>query len=1322
MKKFFVVFFLGLFMFNITTQPFGASTQNITPVPVRNESVESFDSSDSPFAVSETSTPDNSLSDEIEPNPNRINQPYVLFQNLTNGQIWSNGTHKTATITTKQTRILDENNSVVYYNLSKVSTDRYRIQSAYGRWIVDRTLGLSLCSMDWIPYWTSEQWYTLNQIGSVIEPTETEFIVYERNSDNISLLRTLSYGSNGNLRILYDWTEGFLKITTRLTVQVAGNYRIGLRIQGLDGFTKMDLVTYNSSGRYLDFSDMLAFIDESESSFVDGDLRLVSQSFPFAVGQSRELDPTSYETNDIDDFYIQINSGTYLKIITSEALPIGNYSGFTAFSARSLVRFNLDFIGLYSNIQSAYLNITQKSVFDSTINTNISALGFNNILSKPAETETIIAKDFFSDYYLDNGSNYNVTIRLGDQATPSGNQDYYFNHTDFVQDWISNSSRDNYISWQLRQCGDTEGIQEYFDIFDAQHPTGQAPTLSISWVEDTDVPFIDCELCRQETWEDDVSDVRLQMYDQPVSTGAGLNTSTLAYSLDSADWVPIDSTTVTEGFGACDYYEEKGDAVDFAEADTENITIVGGTLAVVAGELRIAPTVSETLVEVTVLNDLIDADHYYILEFDIYSAVADMSLEIRDVGFRSILVPSFVLPTVKTSYFFILPQAWIDAGNTTKEVVFQFREVGGNGIFEANNQVYLDNLVLRCGDYPSVSVDLSFLAQGSYDIAFRIADLNGNWAYSNMSSGESYYPKFTGDYAFYNATEQLGWSEEWTETTDGWAVFNDISNTIMLDSGIYDNSINIKLIDSNSDFYVRYIDSMDISDMSNFRLYTRANITTTIDSIDFVSSSGNYYRYNPDLEITDTWNQLTFELSLTTIIGSPDPTNIIYFQLRIRQSNVSLYFDGLHFESENGDSWTEDTTGGGVGTWVISGEDSSTLGVSTDSYIGYESIYSVVNNTDSIYYISFIPTNSIDLTNFNYLTFTHKENSTNVLLTRIEIFTTDGTATDNTFIASSLTFNDKVVPLSQFTGIYNLSSVTQIRWTIYDVELDLIALYIDNLYFYTNVSTLQYDYEAPVITDYSLNENLLNPWDHVAYNGSHIFYSNDQSMNTTISITGTATDAVGILNIISQESFGEANELLYSDPYPTSVTDTFYWFVEENDTATKITVLISDRAGNEANLTIECILDNDAPGDFEVTTLVTTFFSSDIPFTLNESVDTGAGLYIYIVVIDQYYMNLTTHGTYVFTGLAPGLYFVYAGSYDNVGNGKLASTNDVLYIQLDYDQNKNLQHVTNKDFEIDFFEEVRTFIRSNNTNMISILIMGITIAGFVYFLRWGLSK
>jgi hypothetical protein len=463
-----------------------------------------------------------------------VSRNYSLYKELENGEIYSNGTHYRASVTTKPIRITDENNSLVYYSIKKLNQTNYLLQSVHGKWLLSKDRGVVLLYKNESLVYEQEQWGLVFS-GSLQTVQSSSINLVEKNKENLTITVSKEY-TQGQLNISYNWIKGYLKINVELLTYTSGNFRVGLQIDGLNQFTTQDLFHLNKTNFAINFDDMKSHIDLSQSSFSNGVLTLVSNNFALSIGQQIALDPSSYETNDEDDFYLRkFPDGSYTSEKTVDLMNVGNYT-INNVEYRSFMRFNLGFIGYKSKILSSNLSLTIGFIFSVTSLRNISLLGYDYGITGASESNVIANSSIFNNDYLQNGTYYNITKKL---STATVGTSELFNITDFSQEFINDRTQD-YLSWQIRGFSGEEVIS----FADSQHSTYQAPSLSIEWVTDTLPPAISFN----NSENSNKKYLQIEVYDQPTSSASGLNLSTLAYSLDGQAWDIVTPISISNDF------------------------------------------------------------------------------------------------------------------------------------------------------------------------------------------------------------------------------------------------------------------------------------------------------------------------------------------------------------------------------------------------------------------------------------------------------------------------------------------------------------------------------------------------------------------------------------------------------------------------------------------------------------------------------------------------------------------------------------------------------------------------------------------------------
>jgi len=1220
-------------------------------------------------------------------------QPFTWYKNIENGQIYSNGSHYTANISTQPQYVLNSTTQEYeYYQVAHIDQYWY-LKSAYGLWRLGKESGVVLLNKK-----TNQTIYDTEQWGIVYNgdpQTENskEITLLEKNTDNVTLEISTFYNV-GVLRTQYQWHQGRLKIQTNITAVVAGNYRISLQVSGLDQFTTSDLIHLNASNYILNFEDMASKIDLANSDFSNGNLTLVSKVVTLAASENRVFDPTTYETIDANDYYLQNDSTV---ITSSVALPSGFNTG-TGFIIRSYLSFPLSFVDKYSIISSATITLTVRSKISGDIGENHSLLGFDITKEPFTESNIVFNSSTFNQFYLQNGSNYNSTIALtgvnnGDKNT--------WNVNDFVQEWITGrTSSINKIGWQLRAVNESEDNAISFQ--DAQNGANE-PYLTITWTTDTTSPWIDCELCRQGTWQNSASNIQVEMYDLPALTGSGLNTSTLAYSVDGSDYVEIDgtagsTTTLTEE----DFFTAQGDAMDFTEGDHENVTAVNNQSIVSGGNYALSAVNATTtyIIMQFISAGSFDADKYNHLHLTFSANVGSILYKIQND--TTDLTAYSAVPTTSTTATFELDMLI----GTQTDLWIYFISTRASGFFNIADTITVEDIQLNYHK-PKTTVDLSsVLSDGSYELSFRVADLQGNWGYSNSSFGKQYYPKFTGSYAYQNTTAQIGWGEDWTETTTGWGC---TTGSPTLVTGIFNNAVYCKGTTTNAMLYAPTVNP-DISQYSSLVFWAKGNKTITLNTIRFYTPTNPDFSYEPDITITTSWVKYSISFSSFTEIGTFTQSNLDRIFITTKNTaDWELYFDGLHFENIDGDSKTEAVSGDNY-LWRSNTLYAVNGTVSTDSSLGYESINFNIPATDFLYSPTLAFTNAIDISNFDYFSFVIKANESLTVDWDIYLYSNANFyryRIEDTITTTYVLYNIYISNFTAESGTFNSSLLTKMTFRTVGTTY---SVYIDSLNFYQSEQSFQYDTTAPIISISSFSEDQSNPWDHVAYDGATVYYSNQYSTNSPLNVTISVADATSGLNIINTSvAWGEITNYIFSAS-TYSATININYTISNGETATAtVTFTVQDSAGNTASTSFTTELDNTAPTGLTMSVPFTTVYYPNLVINLTEATDSGSGIYCYTGRAGDASYNYSTYGQQIIYGVNNGIWVVNASVYDMVGNG---DTTGNTFIQVSYDG-----EASSTETVIDPLDDIERGVLNHAVDLIIIILMSITLLGVAVLIK-----
>jgi len=890
---------------------FGFVSESVSPLMNENEKNQEKELSSpvspqqSSFSLSQPDT--QSVPAGAEAIQNITPQPFVLWENLENGEVYSNGTHFRATITTRAIRTLDnETNTYTYYQLFNRS-GVYYLKSAYGLWRLSKTDGVVLMRKvngAWQKVYTSENW-TLVYNGTAEAPVSRQIEVLQKNNENLSISVVKTY-PDGWLNITYSWIKGQLKISVGLKAKNAGNFRVALKIIGLDNFTKRDLYHYNTSRYAINFDDMASKIDETQSSFSNGVLTLVSVNMALSSGAIRTLDPTTYETSDEDDFALrQDTSGNYY-VASGNYLAVGNFTG-DENAYRSFVRFKLDFIGSYSKISSTLLNLTMGIINNIDSTTNISVLGID-ITKEPFSESNIVANSStFNEQYLQNGTNYNITIRLGDQASPAIDQEYYWNVTNFVQEWIRGRTV-NYIGWQIRQINDVGATADQKEgaFYDAQHTTGQAPQLTIEWVSDTLPPYISSN--QSTTWTTQ-NVFNITAYDQPTSSASGLNLSTLAYSLNGADWITVPTANIIS----------QGDNSSFKMWYVVNLSLS-------QGQQTIAWRISDLQGNWGYTNSSFGKQYYpkFTGDYAFHNSTAQ-------IGWGEDWTEDESIPTSYSGTYNVNPSvSWVN-GIYSKAIQVTFDAQSDGSAFlhlQTNNHDVSEYSKIVFWLYSNVTQNLRQVllregSTGNYYTFYANITISAGWQKLNISlasitgSPENSWDKiwfyhelentptlFKIDGLHFENEDGDSVTENLTPLDGTWQITNAITTSLTMDTdselGYESIKAEVYDTDNNQEIYLGGT-AIDLSVYNTLTFRAKGNETNPISFVQIDTGGGGVRRWTGLTDITTSWQTYTLTYSSASLVeGNHNLSSIIqYFLIRINDNDFILYLDAINFYKSN---------------------------------------------------------------------------------------------------------------------------------------------------------------------------------------------------------------------------------------------------------------------------------------------------------------------------------------------------------------------------------------------------------------------------------------
>lgn len=205
----------------------------------------------------------------------------------------------------------------------------------------------------------------------------------------------------------------------------------------------------------------------------------------------------------------------------------------------------------------------------------------------------------------------------------------------------------------------------------------------------------------------------------------------------------------------------------------------------------------------------------------------------------------------------------------------------------------------------------------------------------------------------------------------------------------------------------------------------------------------------------------------------------------------------------------------------------------------------------------------------------------------------------------------------------------------------------------------------PIIVSVIVSENLISPFDQVAYDFSinTIWYSNIKSFDSVLNISVTATDDQTLKSFNTSTEWNDGENVTIEGYTPTATVQFNYTISNGETSNINVSLEVYDFSPFKATYNITSTLDNTVPNDFEISVQFTTLNYQCVPINTT-IVDSGSGFNGVGITIEGITKNFTKNGINEYCGLQNGVYPIYAQAYDQVGNLKNASNNGELFLQV----------------------------------------------------------
>jgi hypothetical protein len=866
---------------------------------------------DDPLGASVISPQD----EEVEVSNDTTPREFVFLRATENGEIYSNGSHYTASVSTRPSRITNNETSQVEYYQVWHSGSEWWLKSAYGFWKFTQADGLRLLYGNGSEVWESELWgITRNAV--LVSPSSDGYILLTNNSENLTLQHWHAY-SAGWLNVSYSWIRGVLKIDVMLQATISGNYRIGLRMEGLDQFSTQDLIHLNTSRYSINFEDMLSHIDLGQSSFADGTLTLVSTVL---VGPGTwSLDPSSYEISDDYDLYITLNGGTYTGVTDQDQIRVGKNG---ADSYRAFVSFDLSFVGYYASISAANLTLT---TYDTPVQErHINAFLFDyNVTPWTENTVTGNITEFDETFFQTD--NISISVPATDDLEVG------WTVTTHVQNWIQNRTVD-YIGWRFCACNATASPEVEF--YDSQSGTN-SPGLEVTWTTDSLPPVVN--VTNNHDW-DTTSDITLSVYDQPTSAESGINQTSLSYSTGGS-WLPVPTANVSwsdnstfprtvtltdmlsEGtetdlrFALCDLagnwgYSNTSSGPQYYPKFTGSYAYANSTETVLWGE------------------DWTESTDYW---KSLVGGGSNVSRSIETGVYNNAFRIEY-RASAEDNYFYTNFSSYIDISQYN-QITFWIKVNNTNFAYGSNNDIYFafnsysvftdrwlfSNQFAATTTWQKITLPFTVVIPAGSPNQAQLGIIRVDLDYTinqNVSVWIDglHFSSVSGD-SWTDSVDVWDGQGTWRSYTEGYATPSLVTGTTGYESLKWIQNTT----DSFDDPYLYFNTLLDLSSFDSFRIKMKANTSITLNYIRIETDGSNFIRTaSASISLTTEWT--TIEKTLATDFpissGTLNQSSVRGILFRGGVANVELYIDALEFYASN-TSYYSDVTEPQLGSLTL---------------------------------------------------------------------------------------------------------------------------------------------------------------------------------------------------------------------------------------------------------------------------------------------------------------------------------------------------------------------------------------------------------------------